>query len=79
MQDLCHQHICKLYQVIETTDRFYMVLEVRFFNHAFALYEKVGTFECFLVLTQKYIYIYIIFVLMLLIAIVLIVFTTSSF
>ncbi|XP_045213405.1 maternal embryonic leucine zipper kinase-like isoform X2 [Mercenaria mercenaria] len=27
MQDLCHQHICKLYQVIETTDRFYMVLE----------------------------------------------------
>jgi len=28
MQDLCHQHICKLYQVIETTERFYMVLEV---------------------------------------------------
>lgn len=28
MQDLCHQHICKLYQVIETADRFYMVLEV---------------------------------------------------
>ncbi|KAL4240820.1 hypothetical protein ACF0H5_001608 [Mactra antiquata] len=27
MQDLCHQHICKLYQVIETADRFYMVLE----------------------------------------------------
>ena len=28
MQELCHQHICKLYQVIETVDRFYMVLEV---------------------------------------------------
>ena len=28
MQELCHQHICKLYQVIETADRFYMVLEV---------------------------------------------------
>ena len=28
MQDLCHQHICKLYQVIETDDRFYMILEV---------------------------------------------------
>ena len=28
MQELCHQHICKLYQVIETEDRFYMILEV---------------------------------------------------
>ncbi|KAH3871049.1 hypothetical protein DPMN_034243 [Dreissena polymorpha] len=28
MKALCHQHICKLYQVIETTDRFYMILEV---------------------------------------------------
>ncbi|XP_052777698.1 serine/threonine-protein kinase MARK2-like [Mya arenaria] len=27
MKELCHQHICKLYQVIETTDRFYMILE----------------------------------------------------
>ncbi|KAK7111612.1 maternal embryonic leucine zipper kinase-like [Littorina saxatilis] len=27
MQELCHQHICKLYQVIETDDRFYMILE----------------------------------------------------
>ena len=28
MQDLCHQHICKLFQVIETADRFFMILEV---------------------------------------------------
>ncbi|PVD38629.1 hypothetical protein C0Q70_01245 [Pomacea canaliculata] len=27
MQELCHQHICKLYQVIETDERFYMILE----------------------------------------------------
>lgn len=27
MQALYHQHICKLYQVIETTDKFFMVLE----------------------------------------------------
>ncbi len=29
MKILCHQHICKLYQVIETEERFFMVLEVR--------------------------------------------------
>lgn len=28
MKDLSHQHICKLYQVIETEDKFFMVLEV---------------------------------------------------
>ena len=28
MQELSHQHICKLYQVIETEEKFYMVLEV---------------------------------------------------
>ena len=28
MKDLTHQHICKLYQVVETEDKFYMVLEV---------------------------------------------------
>lgn len=27
MQELCHQHICKLYQVIETEEKFYMILE----------------------------------------------------
>ncbi|XP_050392898.1 maternal embryonic leucine zipper kinase [Patella vulgata] len=27
MKELCHQHICKLYQVLETETRFYMVLE----------------------------------------------------
>ncbi|KAL3877262.1 hypothetical protein ACJMK2_034995 [Sinanodonta woodiana] len=27
MKELCHQHICKLYQVIETEDRFFMILE----------------------------------------------------
>ena len=28
MKRLSHQHICKLYQVIETEDKFFMVLEV---------------------------------------------------
>ncbi|XP_062604583.1 maternal embryonic leucine zipper kinase-like isoform X2 [Saccostrea cucullata] len=27
MKDLCHQHICKLYQVIETETKFFMILE----------------------------------------------------
>lgn len=27
MKNLCHQHICKLYQVIETEHKFYMMLE----------------------------------------------------
>lgn len=27
MRELCHQHICKLYQVIETPDKFFMILE----------------------------------------------------
>ncbi|XP_067671947.1 maternal embryonic leucine zipper kinase-like isoform X1 [Haliotis asinina] len=27
MKELCHQHICKLFQVVETEDRFYMILE----------------------------------------------------
>ena len=30
MKNLTHQHICKLYQVIETEDKFFMVLEVWF-------------------------------------------------
>ena len=30
MKELCHQHICKLYQVIETQHRFYMILEVSY-------------------------------------------------
>ncbi len=29
MKDLAHQYICKIYQVIETEDKFFMVLEVR--------------------------------------------------
>ena len=29
MKELSHQHICKLYQVIETEDKFFMILEVR--------------------------------------------------
>ena len=28
MKELCHQHICKLYQVIETEEKFFLVLEV---------------------------------------------------
>lgn len=28
MKELCHQHICKLYQVIETDEKFFLVLEV---------------------------------------------------
>jgi serine/threonine protein kinase len=28
MKDLAHQHICKLYQVIETDEKFFMILEV---------------------------------------------------
>ena len=28
MKELRHQHICKLYQVIETETKFFMVLEV---------------------------------------------------
>ena len=28
MKELCHQHICKLFQVIETETRFFLVLEV---------------------------------------------------
>ncbi|XP_067935041.1 maternal embryonic leucine zipper kinase-like isoform X2 [Watersipora subatra] len=27
MKELCHQHICKLYEVIETADKFFLVLE----------------------------------------------------
>ena len=28
MKQLSHQHICKLYQVIETEEKFFMILEV---------------------------------------------------
>ena len=28
MKALCHQHICKMYQVIETDTKFFMILEV---------------------------------------------------
>lgn len=28
MKDLHHQHICKLFQVIETDNRFFLILEV---------------------------------------------------
>ena len=34
MKKLCHQHICKLYQVIETEDKFFMVLEVSAIHRA---------------------------------------------
>lgn len=29
MKDLRHQHICQLYQVIETDEYYFLVLEVR--------------------------------------------------
>lgn len=28
MKELVHQNICRLYQVIETSDRFFLILEV---------------------------------------------------
>lgn len=31
LKELCHQNICKLYQVIETEEKFFLVLEVSFF------------------------------------------------
>ena len=37
MKDLCHQHICKLYQVIETETKFFMILEV------FELQSRINT------------------------------------
>jgi hypothetical protein len=33
MKDLRHQHICQLYQVIETDEHYFLVLEVLFFIH----------------------------------------------
>ena len=30
MKELTHQNICRLYQVIETDDKFFMILEVCF-------------------------------------------------
>ena len=30
MKELTHQNICRLYQVIETDDKFFMILEVMF-------------------------------------------------
>ena len=35
MKDLCHQHICKLYQVIETEEKFFLVLEVSKLSYSY--------------------------------------------
>ncbi|KAJ8321494.1 hypothetical protein KUTeg_000955 [Tegillarca granosa] len=39
MKALCHQHICKMFQVIETDERFYMILE--FFSGVIIKYKTL--------------------------------------
>jgi hypothetical protein len=45
MKDLRHQHICQLYQVIETDEYYFLVLEVyQLFSNIFVIMNNLVVF-----------------------------------
>ena len=44
MKDLRHQHICQLYQVIETDEYYFLVLEVRLPDRITSIYHMIVVF-----------------------------------
>ena len=48
MKELTHQNICRLYQVIETDDKFFMILEVCFLLvYCFLIYPPYNNNFCY--------------------------------
>ena len=42
MKHLCHQHICQLYEVVETDDEIHMVMEVSvIWTNVFSFFSKM--------------------------------------
>lgn len=48
MKDLRHQHICQLYQVIETDDFYFLVLEVYLLLYIYKIFCIISIIQVFL-------------------------------